>query len=177
MQAAIEPAPLPTAAAPHQDEDYPPDTGEALERLEYYLVFHLGEETYGVEISPVREIITLPPLTPLPLSPDFVLGVMNLAGAVVPVFDLRLKLGLPPGEAMGEPIVVVIRLKDKLQGVVVDAVEDVLGLSGADIQEPPEMAGPMRGDCLTGLVHRDGLMIILVDLALLLTQGPVVHAA
>ena len=177
IQAPLGPASAHTAAMPFQDKTSPPDSGEALERREHYLVFHLGGETYGVEVSPVREIINLPPLTPLPLSPDFVLGVMNLEGAVAPVFDLRLKLGLPPVTGMGEPVVVVVHLEDKVHGVVVDAVDDVLGLGSGDIQEPPEMAGPVRGDCLTGLVHRDGLMIILVDLACLLAQGPVDHAA
>ena len=102
---------------------------------------------------------------------------MNLEGAVAPVFDLRLKLGLPPVTGVGDPVVVVVHLKDKVHGVVVDTVDDVVGLSSGDIQEPPDMAGPVRSDCLTGLVHRDGLMIILVDLACLLAQGPVEHAA
>lgn len=170
------PAPVEPAAAP-QDEAPPPEPGQAPERRQPYLVFRLGGNTYGVEVSSVREIIALPPVTPLPLSPDFVLGVMNLGGTVAPLFDLRRKLDLSPAKDQGEPVVVVLDLGGKVQGVVVDAVNDVLGLGGGDIQQAPETAGPVRGDCLRGLAHHDNLVIILVDLARLLALEPVGHAA
>ncbi|MBU1277069.1 MAG: chemotaxis protein CheW [Proteobacteria bacterium] len=168
----------PVATASHfQAPASSPAPAVDLERRVNYLVFHLGGEMYGVEVSLVHEIINLPPVTPLPLSPEFVLGVVNLRGAVAPVFDLRLRLGLTPGGGRGEPVAVVVRLDGKLQGVVVDTVDDVLDLGSEDIQEPPEMAGPVRRECLLGLVQREEDLIILMDLARLLAQEPMDHAA
>lgn len=170
----------PAATAGHfQAPALSPAPADDLERRGSYLIFHLGGEMYGVEVSLVREIINLPPVTPLPLSPEFVLGVVNLRGTVAPVFDLRLRLGLALGQGRSEPvaIVVVLHLNGKLQGVVVDAVDDVIDLGSEDIQEPPEMAGPVRRECLLGLVQRGNNLIILVDPSLLLAQEPVDHAA
>jgi purine-binding chemotaxis protein CheW len=165
----------PAQAAPSEPSRDAP-AGQAPPALGQYLVFHLGPEIYGVDISMVREIITLPPVTALPLTPDHVLGVINLRGAVVPVFDLRRKLQLPL-EGGGEPVVVVLRLGSKLQGAVVDAVEEVIAVGEDEVQEAPEMSGQVRREHLRGLVHRQGRMIILLDLERLLAQEPPYHAA
>ncbi len=169
--AAESPAPTAPAEPPRNEPAQPAPAGPG-----QYLVFRLGPETYGVDVAVVREIIALPPVTPLPLTPEHVLGVINLRGAVVPVFDLRRKLGLPPADK-GEPVVVVLRLGSKLQGAVVDAVEEVIAVGEDEVQETPETGGRVGREHLRGLVNRQGRMIILLELERLLAPEPLDHAA
>ncbi|MCB2226397.1 MAG: chemotaxis protein CheW [Desulfarculaceae bacterium] len=186
---AEEDAPLDAQAMPVRQEATPraPDAPASREPeaglpapvegpVPQYLVFDLGPETYAVEVGMVREIFTLPPITALPLSPAHVLGVMNLRGAVVPVFDLRRLLGLPHDQS-AEPVVVLARLEGKLQGVVVDMVREVVAVPEETMQEAPDMAGPVGREHLRGLVEHDSRLVILVDLAGLLGTEAMRHAS
>ncbi|MCF8031675.1 MAG: chemotaxis protein CheW [Desulfarculaceae bacterium] len=171
------PAPTaPAAPAPPERGSEPELPAPSQAPPRQYLVFGLGPEVYGVDIELAREIVTLPPITALPLSPEHVLGVMNLRGSVVPVFDLRCRLGLPPDPGI-EPVIILLRLEGKLQGLAVDKVRDVIALPEDLVQEAPEMAGSLRRDYLRGLVEHGEEMIILLELERLLALEPVDHAA
>jgi purine-binding chemotaxis protein CheW len=141
-----------------------------------YLTFTLGGETYGVDILSVQEIMGMPQLTRLPLSPPQVLGVMNLRGMVVPVVDLRRKLGLSE-QSSGDPVVVVLHVAQKIMGAVVDGVSDVVQLDRAQIQEPPEFVGAVHREYLRGLCRQGEEMLILLELDRLLARETMGHAA
>ena len=163
------PAPAPVPELPEPPSPEPRKSGE-------YLTFTLGKEYYGVDVLCVQEIIGLPILTRLPRSPEHVLGVMNLRGMVVPVLDLRRKLNLSWDESQ-EPVVVVLRVGDKIMGAVVDSVSDVVQFDEEQVQAPPEFAGAVRRDYLRGLSRHDQEMIILLELDRLLAQEGMVNAA
>jgi two-component system chemotaxis response regulator CheY len=127
------------------------------------VVFHLGEEEMGVEVSQVREIIRVSHITPLPRSPAFIKGVANIRGQVITIIDLAERLSLPSHD--GEGRIMVMELKGHTVGVMVDAVSEVLQLPLADIQPPTLLSGSgIELDYLTGIANMDGRLIILVDL-------------
>ena len=103
-----------------------------------YLTFALGKEEYGVEILKVREIIGLLSITPIPQTPQYVKGVINLRGKVIPVVDLRLKFHLPEKEFTQRTCIIVVNVEagdiSMLMGIVVDGVSEVLNLAEADIE-------------------------------------------
>lgn len=140
---------------------------EPEEQLTEHLTFTLGGELYGVNIMMVQEIIGIPHLTRLPRTAEHVLGVMNLRGMVVPVFDLRHKLSLPVKED-DDPVVVVVRVGEKTMGAVVDGVNDVLELNPDDIQHSSATSNQLNGDYLLGLTSNGDDMVILMDLDKLL---------
>ncbi len=134
-----------------------------------YLTFALGDESYGVDILSVQEIITIPHLTKLPRSPEHVLGVMNLRGMVVPVMDMRIRMNLPT-ETEIEPVVVVLNVGGRYMGAVVDSVSDVVVFQESDVQDPPEFAGAVHREYLRGLGRHDEEMIILLELDRILSM-------
>ena len=162
-----QPAPAaaasPAGAGPATGPQLPEREAPGLEWLPEYLSLQLGDETYAVDILAVQEIINLPPVTRLPRSPDYVLGVINLRGMVVPVIDLRRKLGLPAAEP-DEPVVMVMYVRDKIVGAVVDRVKDVVEIDHDWIQEAPPATGPVSREFLRGLYHHEDEMLILIDL-------------
>lgn len=140
-----------------------------------FLTLTLGSEVYGVDILSVQEIIGLPDLTKLPRSPNHVLGVMNLRGMVVPVIDLRLKLRL--GETAPDPVVVVVRVGEKIMGAVVDGVNDVIQIDPDQVQEAPDFSGTIKRDYLSGLIRYDEDMVILLAIDRLLAPEALGNAA
>lgn len=102
-----------------------------------YLTFVLWNEEYGLEILKVREIIGLLDITPVPQTPDFVKGVINLRGKVIPVVDLRLKFGMPPADYTKETCIIVVDVESLLMGIIVDTVSEVLDIKEGDIEPPP----------------------------------------
>ncbi len=168
------PPPVP-ASAQQPPAVAQPAVAQPLKRAGEYLIFGLGGETYGVDILMVQEIIGMPHLTRLPRSPEYVLGVMNLRGMVVPVLDLRKKLRLP--EAEGEPVVMVVRVEEKIMGAVVDGVKDVVELKEEDIQDAPEFVGAVEREYLRGLSQHEGELLILLDLDRLLAPESMEDAA
>jgi len=140
-----------------------------------FLTLTLGSEVYGVDILSVQEIIGLPDLTKLPRSPNHVLGVMNLRGMVVPVIDLRLKLRL--AETVTDPVVVVVRVGEKIMGAVVDGVNDVIQIEPELVQEAPDFSGAIKRDYLSGLIRHDDDMVILLAIDRLLAPEALGNAA
>ena len=127
------------------------------------VVFQLAGEAYGVEITTVREIITMQPVTPIPRTPEFVRGIINLRGRVIPVVDLRRLLSLAQGDAGRETRIMVVEVGTRTVGCIVDAVKEVLTISDEVIEPPTGAAGP-EGEYLKGIAKVGDSLVILVDL-------------
>lgn len=111
-----------------------------------YLTFRLDEEDYGLEIRHVKEIISVQKITDVPDLPDFVKGVINLRGQVIPTLDLRLRFGLPPKDYDERTCIIITHMNETLVGVIVDTVNEVLDI-------PPEMISPAPS-VQKGVAHR-----------------------
>lgn len=128
-----------------------------------FLTFTLGGEEYGVEILRVQEIKGLTAVTPIPNAPAFVKGVMNLRGTVVPVFDLRIKFGMPSKEYDRFTVIVVVNVGPRVVGLVVDAVSDVLDLARRAIDTTPDLGVSVDTSMLQGIARNGERLITLLD--------------
>jgi purine-binding chemotaxis protein CheW len=140
-----------------------------------FLTFTLGTEQYGVDILRVREIRGFSPVTRIPRSPAFVLGVLNLRGAIVPVLDMRLRFALERAEYTPTTVTIVLSVAagdgERQVGVVVDAVSDVLEVPAADIQPPPDFGAGVDAEFISGLASLESNMVMLLDVDRLLDAG------
>jgi len=134
------------------------------------VVFELGDESYGVDISRVQDINRMQEITEIPHAPESVVGVINLRGRVIPVIDLRKRFGLPDAVHTKDTRIVVVHLDGNLIGVIVDAVSQVLRIP-ADIVEPPSpvLAG-VDSRYLRGIAKLDDKLVILLDLDFVLSR-------
>ena len=134
------------------------------------VVFELGDESYGVDISRVQDINRMQEITEIPHAPESVVGVINLRGRVIPVIDLRKRFGLPEAVHTKDTRIVVVHLEGNLIGVIVDAVSQVLRIP-ADIVEPPSpvLAG-VDSRYLRGIAKLDDRLVILLDLDFVLSR-------
>lgn len=132
-----------------------------------YLTFQLDEEVFGIEVSHVREILEFKAVTRVPRTPDYMRGVINLRGSVLPVLDMRLKLGLPPTERTIETCIVVMEanLGEEIMvvGAMVDSVDEVFELEPGQIEPPPRVSSQLDTDFIKGMGKRDERFIILLD--------------
>jgi len=128
------------------------------------IAFSIGEETYGVEITTVREIRAWNGATPLPNTSPFVRGVINLRGTIVPIYDLRARFGAGLTDATKTHVVVVLSVGEKWLGILVDAVRDILTVSRGSIHAVPE-GNAIDVELLDGIVTHEGRMVGLIDLA------------
>lgn len=133
------------------------------------LVFALGPEEYGVEILRVREIIGMLDITPLPQMPAYVKGVINLRGRIIPVIELRGKLGLDPAAYTEKTCIVILEVQDTStgemypMGAIVDSVREVLDLATDQVQPPPKFGGSVNIESITGLAKVRDRVIALLD--------------
>ncbi len=132
-----------------------------------YLTFQLEDELFALDVSQVREVLDLSPITKVPRAPDFMRGVINVRGSVVPVVDLRKKFGLPMAEATVDTRIVIMEtgLGDKttVLGAVADSVNDVVELEPSQIEEAPSLGERWRSEFIKGIGKRDDRFIILLD--------------
>ncbi|RDS78971.1 chemotaxis protein CheW [Dyella monticola] len=128
-----------------------------------YLTVNLAHEEYGIDILAVREIRGWTPVTRIPQSPHYVLGVLNLRGAIVPVIDLRLRFGLTREEYNATTVTVIITVSGRQFGVVVDAVSDVLDVTSDAIRPVPDMGTTVDTEYLKGLTSAGDRMVLLLD--------------
>jgi purine-binding chemotaxis protein CheW len=128
-----------------------------------FLTFALGEEEYGVAILNVQEIKGYAPVTPIPNTPAYVKGVMNLRGTIVPVIDLRLRLGMPAAEYGPFTVIVVLAVGAKVVGAIVDAVSDVLTFPESQVQTTPELGVAADVRFIGGIAQADGKLVVLLD--------------
>jgi purine-binding chemotaxis protein CheW len=145
--------------------------------LLHLIAFQLDREEYGVAVSSVREVSRVSDITRVPQAPDHIRGVMNLRGRILPVLELRTRLGHPPLEHPGPKArVVVADVHGRAIGLLVDAVAQVLKVPSDRVVPPPDDARTVEADYLTGVAELDGRLIILLDLERMLQPGPAPHA-
>ena len=136
-----------------------------------FLAFTLGKEEYGIDILKVQEIRGYETVTRIANAPDFIKGVVNLRGIIVPIVDMRIKFNL------GEPtydqftVVIILNIGGRVVGMVVDSVSDVITLSAEQIKPAPEMGTALNTDYLIGLGTLDQRMLILVDIDRLMSSA------
>ena len=139
-----------------------------------YLSFTLAEEEYGIEILKVNEIIGLIDITSVPQTPEFVKGIINLRGKVIPVIDMRIKFGMPEIEYSKDTCIIIVDLGNKQMGIVIDAVREVLDISTSDIERTPSFGVAVDTDFIQGIGKIEDRVIILLDIDHVLTSEELV---
>ena len=134
-----------------------------------FLTFTLGKEEYGIEILKVQEIRSYEVVTTIANAPDFIKGVVNLRGTIVPIVDMRIKFNLGEVDYTQFTVVIILNVAGRVVGMVVDSVSDVLQLSGEQIREAPQFGASLDTEYITGLGTVDQRMLILVDIEKLMT--------
>ncbi len=143
--------------------------------VDQYLTFMLDGEEYGVDILRVQEIRGWERTTPIPNTPDYVKGVINLRGAVVPIIDLRQRFGLADCAYGPTTVVIVLKVfggdRERVMGVVVDAVSEVYNIPAETLQPTPDFGGAVDVEYVKGLATMNEKMVIVLDIERLLTSG------
>jgi purine-binding chemotaxis protein CheW len=139
-----------------------------------YLSFTLGDEQYGVDILKVQEIRGYDQVTRVPDAPDYIKGVINLRGTIVPVIDLRLKLRLDNARYDAFTVMIVLNVEQRVVGIVVDSVSDVIELSAEHIRPTPEFGAAVDTRFINGIGTQDERMLILLDIETLLDTAELV---
>lgn len=135
-----------------------------------FLVFSLGDEEYAIDILKVQEIRGYENVTRIANAPNFIKGVTNLRGVIVPIVDLRIRFRLSEACYDGHTVVIVVNIADRVVGIVVDGVSDVLMLSQEQIKPPPEFGLGLPINYLYGLGNLEDRMLVLVDIEKLLSS-------
>jgi len=142
---------------------------------EKFLTFFLADEEYGLEILKVQEIIGMLPITPVPRTPEFIRGVVNLRGKVVPIADLRLKFGMKCIEQTDETCIIVVQAQQIQMGIVVDRVSEVLDIAARDIEDAPSFGVDINTDYILGIGKSDGRVKLLLDIDRVLSNQEVIN--
>ncbi|WP_413934633.1 chemotaxis protein CheW [Nitrospira sp. BLG_1] len=133
-----------------------------------FLTFNLGEELYGVDILRVQEIKGYTAVTKIPNTPSHIKGVLNLRGTIVPIIELRTKFSMPTIDYTAFTVIIVVVVRDKVMGLVVDAVSDVLNIDKKDIQPPPQFGAKVDVSFLNGIGKSNDKLVALLDMDRLL---------
>ena len=143
-----------------------------------YLTFTLADEEYGIGILEIKEIIGMMPITTVPQTPEFVKGVINLRGKVIPVMDLRLRFGMEAMDYTERTCIIVVEIASQtgtvMIGVVVDSVSEVLNIKGEDIEDTPTFGTKLNTDYIHGMAKMEGGVKILLDIDKVLSSQEVV---
>lgn len=158
------------------------EKGESTGKTEKFLTFTLKDEEYGIGILTVREIIGYMEVTPVPQTPEFVTGVVNLRGMVIPVINLRLKFGMKESEVTEETCIIVVEVqfetddetKTVQMGIVVDTVQEVLDIPVDNIDPAPNFGGEIDTEYIEGMGKIDDNVVILLDIDKVLTEEELV---
>lgn len=142
-----------------------------------YLSFRLGNEEYGIDILKVQEIRGYDAVTAIPNTPSFMKGVINLRGIIVPILDLRIKLNMPNVQYDQFTVVIILNIRGRVAGVVVDSVSDVIALAKADVKSAPQLGSTIRTEYILGLATIDERMLIIVDIEKLTTNEEIAMVA
>jgi len=129
-----------------------------------FITFEIGDRRLGIDIMAIREIRAWSPATPLPNTPSHVRGVVNLRGVVLPVLDLSERLGWGPTEPSGRHVIIVVRVGEQLQGIIVDAVSDIVTLGPEQLQPVPDVGQTQAAAFLDGIATIDGRLVMIVAL-------------
>jgi len=145
------------------------DTSKAEKPLEF-LSFTLGDEEYGIDIQKVQELRGYDAVTRIANAPEFIKGVVNLRGIIVPIIDMRIRFGIGTPSYDQFTVVIVLNIGGRVVGMVVDSVSDVITLSAEQIKPAPEMGSALDTDYLIGLGTLEERMLILVDIDRLMSS-------
>lgn len=129
-----------------------------------YLTFRLDQEEYGIDILKVQEIRGYEPPTRIANAPEFIKGVVNLRGTIVPIVDMRLKFGCSKAEYNTFTVVIVLHLRHRIVGIVVDSVSDVMELAQENVKTAPDVVSVIDRDAILGLGSLGDRMLILLDI-------------
>jgi purine-binding chemotaxis protein CheW len=134
-----------------------------------FLTFKLGDESYGVAVLKIREIIRMQKITPVPQMPHYVKGVINLRGKVIPVIDMRLKFGIGVDAVTERTCIVVVQIEARegiatSVGLIVDAVEEVMNIVEDEVEETPDLGGQFDGEYILGIAKIKGEVKTLLDI-------------
>ena len=135
-----------------------------------WVTYKLGEETYGINVMQVHEVLRHTEIAPVPGAPDYVLGIINLRGNVVTVIDTRSRFGLPSSDISDNTRIVIIESDDQVVGILVDSVAEVVYLRSSEIDSAPNVGTEESAKFIQGVSNRDGQLLILVDLNKLLSD-------
>lgn len=152
-----------------------------VETLEQFLTFLLGGEMFAINILSIKEIIEYQPLTEVPLMPDFIRGVMNLRGSVVPVIDLAARFQRPVIEVGRRTCIVILEIchEDRAQdvGIVVDSVSEVVELKASQIEPPPAFGAKVRTDFIQGMFRAETRFVIILNIGSVLSLEEMIMLA
>jgi purine-binding chemotaxis protein CheW len=137
--------------------------------------FRIGRETFGLPISIVREIVRVPEITSVPNAPDYIEGVINLRGRIIPVVDLRKRFGDKSFERNKKNRIVVVELQARAVGLIVNSASEVLRIPPTDIDEPHNVFKEGELNYITGIGKLNGRLVILLDLSKVLERGELNH--
>jgi purine-binding chemotaxis protein CheW len=134
-----------------------------------HLTFMLGNEFYGIPVLTVREIIRLTDITTVPRMPEYIRGVINLRGKIIPVLDLRIKLDLPTAETTERTCIIVVQVKLATgivaqTGLIVDAVEEVVNIGASEIEETPDFGSAVNTNYIVGVAKIKGAVKMLLNI-------------
>jgi purine-binding chemotaxis protein CheW len=132
--------------------------------MQQFISFRIGDEEYAIDIMTVREIKGWTEVTVLPKQPEFILGVLNLRGTIVPIFDLRCRFGLGLTQATKTHVVIIVSVLDRILGLLVDAVSDILTINSDEIRSVPEMDRAVSTEFLSGIIAVNDTMVVLLSL-------------
>ena len=134
-----------------------------------FVTFSIGDETYGVEVLRVQEIIGMTQITHVPNAVVFMKGVINLRGAVVPVVDMRLKFGMSERNYDSFTVIIIVEVKGRLIGMIVDTVSDVASIPVEDIQDTPHFTAKIETDFIKGIGQLEERLVIILDVEKIMT--------
>lgn len=144
--------------------------GDSGDEVLQWVTFKLQDETYGINVMQVQEVLRYTEIAPVPGSPDYVMGIINLRGNVVTVIDTRTRFGLDGAEVSDNTRVVIIEADKQVIGILVDSVAEVVYLKASEIDTAPNVGNDESAKFIQGVTNRDGELLILVDLNKLLTD-------
>jgi purine-binding chemotaxis protein CheW len=136
-----------------------------------FLTFCLGDELYGIDILRVKEIKGYTAITKIPNMPSHIKGVLNLRGTIVPIIELRTKFGMATIDYTAFTVIIVVVVRDRIMGLVVDSVSDVVNIDKRDIHLPPEFGEKVDVSFLNGIGNSGGKLIALLEMERLLSDG------
>lgn len=136
-----------------------------------WVTFALANETFGVNVMQVQEVVKYSKVAPVPGAPDYVHGIINLRGRVVTVINTRKRFGLPTGDITEQSRIIIAEAEQQVIGIMVDNVLEVVELDSSDIEDAPNVGNKITAEIIQGICDRNGTLLMLVDLNKLLTTA------
>jgi purine-binding chemotaxis protein CheW len=154
--------------AAEDEESIEAERGTEAVVFQELLCFRVSTEMYAINIMEIKEIIKPREITEVPRVPHFVSGILSLRGIIIPVFNMRRRLGLPPVEGMAKERIVVIKKGEELRGLLVDEVTQVVRVVSSSIEQPPAVLDGVDREFVSGIGRHNGMMLILLNLSTVL---------